>query len=278
MEDDWSIKTIHRHVMLSDAYLRSSQSTETEADAAEDYSVFRPRRLTAEELRDATLAASGELNRELGGIPVRPEMDLEAALQPRMVMGTFAEAWQPSILPRQRHRRSLYALRIRGQRDPFLEVFNAPSADLSCEAREASTITPQVFALFNSEITFDRALALAHRLIQEKRSDSDTVERLFEIVYGRPPRPGETSAAIEHWRKMTRRHDSLKFPSPEYPKEVTREAVEENTGEKFRFVEPLEFYAEFVPDLKAADTSPEIRGLAEVCLVLLNSNEFVYVY
>ena len=58
----------------------------------------------------------------------------------------------------------------------------------------------------------------------------------------------------------------------------TRVAVEENTGEKFTFVEPLEAYADFVPDLQAADVSPEVRGLAEVCLVLLNSNEFAYVY
>ena len=64
------------------------------------------------------LAVSGELNLTIGGIPVRPEMNLEAALQPRMVMGTFAPAWQPSLTPQQRHRRSLYVLRLRGLRDP----------------------------------------------------------------------------------------------------------------------------------------------------------------
>jgi hypothetical protein len=59
---------------------------------------------------------------------------------------------------------------------------------------------------------------------------------------------------------------------------VVREAVEENTGEKFRFTEPLESAADFVPDLEPADASPVVRGLTEVCLVLLNSNEFAYVY
>jgi hypothetical protein len=54
--------------------------------------------------------------------------------------------------------------------------------------------------------------------------------------------------------------------------------VEENTGEKFRFTEPLEAYADFVPDLKPSDAAPEVRGLAEVCLVILNGNEFAYVY
>ncbi|MFN9943366.1 MAG: DUF1553 domain-containing protein, partial [bacterium] len=121
------------------------------------YAVFKPRRLTAEELRDAMLYVSGELNMILWGIPNRPEINLEAALQPRQVMGTFASAWVPNPLPRDRHRRSLYALRIRGLRDPFMEVFNEPAPDFSCEARDVSTVTPQAFSLFNAQSAHDRA-------------------------------------------------------------------------------------------------------------------------
>src|SRR5690606_21569116 len=137
-------------------------------------------------------------NPELGGIPVRPEINLEAALQPRQVMGTFAEAWQPSPLPRQRHRRSIYALRIRGLRDPFMDVFNAPSSDLSCEARDASTVTPQVFQMFNSETSFDRALAFASRLLKEADSPEAAIDRAFRLAFGRPATPGEVSACVEH--------------------------------------------------------------------------------
>jgi hypothetical protein len=57
------------------------------------------------------LVATDELNREIGGIPNRPEINPEAALQPRQVMGTFASAWIPNPLPSQRHRRSLYSLK-----------------------------------------------------------------------------------------------------------------------------------------------------------------------
>jgi hypothetical protein len=205
-------------------------------------------------------------------------MNPEIALQPRQVMGTFAEAWQPSPKPQQRHRRSIYALRIRGQRDPFLEVWNAPSPDLSCEARVASTITPQVFAMFNSQIVFDRALAMARRVLDESRTDAAAVERAVRLVYGRSPDPDEQSLCLTHWARMTARHEKLTFARPTYPREVEREAVEENTGERFTFAEPLEVYADFEPDLRAADASPRWRGLAEVCLVLLNSSEFVYVY
>ncbi len=279
----WSIKEMHRLILLSDAYRRGSQHPHPDTLAERDplgtsYAVFRPRRLDAEELRDAMLVVSGELNPALGGIPVCPEMNWEAALQPRMVMGTFAEAWQPSPRPQQRHRRSLYALRLRGQRDPFLEVFNAPSPDLCCEARESSTVTPQVFALFNSRITFERALAWADRLHRESGGDRPTaITRAFQLAFGRPPTAEELAACLDHWAAMERRHESLHFDPPHYPREVLREAVEENTGERFTFVEPLEVAADFVADLQPADASPAVRGLAEVCLVLLNTNEFAYV-
>lgn len=297
--NDWSVKSMHRLILLSETWRRSSSHPAPgELNAADpnrtSYAVFPVRRLEAEEIRDAMLAASGELNRTIGGIPVRPEINREAALQPRMVMGTFAEAWQPSPRPEQRHRRSLYALKIRGLRDPFMEVFNAPAPDLSCEARDESTVTPQVFALFNSEITFDRALALAHRVAAEvAKQNADTSEwtpaapfpirpnhitRIFRLTCGRRPTAEEVEACIRHWEQMRARHQGLTFELPPWPNEVVREAVEENTGEKFTFSEPLEFCRDFVPDLKPRDASPELRALAEICLVVLNSNEFVWVY
>jgi hypothetical protein len=281
--DGWSFKQMHRRIIMSQAYRRSTEHPDRDAVALADpqgtsYASFQPRRLTAEELRDSMLAASGELNRELGGIPARPEINLEAALQPRMVMGTFASAWQPAPLPSQRHRRSVYALRIRGLRDPFMEVFNEPSPEFSCEARDASTVTPQVFSLFNGQATYDRALATAARVRQETTTRDAAIARAFALAFGRSPAPTELDACLRHWSAMTERHRSLKPETAAPPREVLREAVEENTGEKFRFTERLNLYNDFVPDLKPADVDAETRGLAEVCLVLLNSNEFAYIY
>ena len=179
---------------------------------ATSYASFQPRRLTAEELRDSMLAASGELNRQLGGIPAKPEINLEAALQPRMVMGAFASAWQPSPLPSQRHRRSVYALKIRGLRDPFMEVFNEPSPEFSCEARDASTVTPQVFSLFNSQITYDRAVALAARVKKETDTREDAIARAFALAYGRVASPNELDASLRHWTAMTERHRTIEPP------------------------------------------------------------------
>ncbi|MBN8419544.1 MAG: PSD1 domain-containing protein [Verrucomicrobia bacterium] len=290
MEKNGSIKEMHRLIMTSAAYQRSSEiegsaapptrladkTTTTREDAEKSYTVFTPRRLMAEEIRDAMLSITGELNPMLGGIPNRPEINMEVAMQPRQVMGTFAAAWVPNALPAQRHRRSLYALKIRGVRDPFMEVFNEPAPDFSCEAREVSTVTPQVFSLFNGQATYDRALALANRVMQEK--PADVITRVFQLTYGRQPSAAEKSACTTHWHTMTSRQSAIAFKQPQPPLTVKRDAVEENTGEKFSFQEKLPGYADFIPDLQPADVDARTRALADVCLVLLNSNEFIYLY
>lgn len=292
VEKGWSIKEMHRLIMTSAAYRRASspneagepsgkESTTSAAPSREElenhYALFKPRRLMAEEMRDAMLQITGELNPALGGIPNRPEINLEVALQPRQVMGTFASAWVPNPQPSQRHRRSLYALKIRGVRDPFMEVFNEPGPDFSCEAREVSTVTPQVFSLFNGQASYDRALALANRVLNQEKS-GDPVGRLFALVYGRAPAPEERQACAQHWQSMTPRQSAATFTPRQPPLEVVRDAVEENTGEKFSFKEKLHGYESFVPDLQPGDVNASTQALADVCLVLLNSNEFVYLY
>lgn len=282
VESGWSFKALHRLIMTSETYGRSATHPNWKALRETDplstsYAVFQPRRLSAEELRDAMLAATGELNRTLGGIPNRPEINLEAALQPRQVMGTFASAWVPNPKPEQRHRRSLYALKLRGLTDPMLEVFNAPAPDFSCERREASTVTPQVFSLFNSQATYSRALALAHRVLKESPEDDKAIERLFALVFSRAPKAEEKRDCLAHWRDTIPLVQTAPAPSRP-PLEVRRDAVEENTGEKFSFNEKLHASADFIPDLQPADVDARTRALADVCLVLFNSNEFVYVY
>ncbi len=279
----WSVKAMHRLIMSSEAYRRGAVALNRQAAADKDaagaaYAVFLPRRLTAEELRDAMLAASGELNRTPGGIPGRPEINAVAALQPRQVMGTFAAAWVPNPLPSQRHRRSLYSLKLRGLAAPAMEVFNAPSPDFSCERREVSTVTPQVFTFFNSPASHARSLALAARVLKESRNDSDAIERAFLLVYGRVPQAGELTACLAHWREMEGIQARARFVAVRPPLEVRRNAVEENTGEKFSFTEKLHAAADFVPDLQPPDCDARTRAFADVCLALFNSNEFLWIY
>ena len=287
IEQGWSIKQLHRQIMLSDTYCRSVRHPRPDQLRKIDpqnelWAVFRTRRLAAEEIRDAMLALSGLLHLEEGGLPVRPEINREVALQPRQIMGTYAPAYQPSPLPSQRHRRSIYAMRIRGQRDPFAEVFNQPGFDKPCEVRETSTVTPQALALINGRVIHQMAVAWAVRLqtrdqTDDRPTDEDIVRRAIHLAFGRAATPEEIRRCVEHWQRMTRLHESQPARRDPWPTVVTRQAVEEMSGETFTFREQLEVFDHFEPDLEAADVPPKTRALADLCLVLFNSNEFLYV-
>jgi mono/diheme cytochrome c family protein len=278
----WSVKRVHRLILTSEAYQRAGTPTDVKASERLDpdnhlLGHFPPRRLAAEELRDAMLAVTGELNLEVGGLPARPEINREVAFQPRHVMGSVAPAYQPSRTPAERNRRTLYCLKIRSLRDPLLEVFDQPSPDLSCERRSQSTVTPQVFGLFNGQVSHDRALALASRLEHEAETPAGRVERAFRLAFGRAPTDAERQSALAHVERMTALH-RRRQPTPEPPpKKITRGVVEEQTGTEIRWEERLDVYEDYVPDLKPCDVGPETRALADLCLVLFNANEFLYV-
>lgn len=281
----WSIKRMHRRMMNSDAYRRSARHPEPSDVEEKDpqgttYARFAPRRLTAEELRDAMLVASGSLNRQFGGIPVRPDINREAALQPRQIMGTYAPSYQPSPRVADRNRRTIYALRLRGLRDPMLEAFDQPNFDASCERRETSTVAPQSLTLWNGPLAQDRALAMAASLRASEGAEADDaklVRAAFRRALQRDAAPEEVELSIAHLQQMTRRQQSLTFAPAAPDGEVIREAVEEITGETFTYHEHLEQHAEYESELKPWQTDARTRALADLCLVLLNSNEFLYV-
>ncbi|MGY8696036.1 MAG: DUF1553 domain-containing protein, partial [Verrucomicrobiia bacterium] len=114
IDGGWKIKRMHRLIMLSDTYKQSSlhpdrKKLETKDPNNDLFASYPPRRLTAEELRDGMLKITGELNTEMGGFPVMPEINMEVALQPRMIQFSIAPAHQPFNTPDKRNRRSVYA-------------------------------------------------------------------------------------------------------------------------------------------------------------------------
>lgn len=283
LENGWSVKQLHRLILTSEAYQRRSQHPDFEKikDLDPDnklLSYFSPRRLRAEELRDAMLQVSGELNLTMGGLPIRPEINREVALQPRHVMGSIAPAYQPSPSPEERHRRSIYAYQLRGLPNPMLEVFNKPSADLSCEGRIESTVTPQAFTLFNSQNTYDRALALAIRLQEEEDALKAQIERALWLAWNRKPTGEEIEKSVAHVEKMLDYHLENEPVAQEYPVMVKRTMFEEMTGEEFSYTEKLDIYENYDADTQAWEVDAPTRALADLCLVLYNSNEFIYIY
>ncbi len=241
--------------------------------------VWEPRRLTAEELRDSMLMISGELNPEMGGVPIMPEINMEVALQPRMIQFSIAPAHQPSRTPAERNRRTIYAYRVRGQADPMLEIMNQPNPNESCEMRDSAAVTPQAFTLLNSEAMTDRSIALALRVEKEHADNLQAqVKRVIRLAFNRQATESEVASLVEYLKEMRTYHAKTKPIAVKYPTQVVRSLVEEFTGEPFEFIEKLNVYEDYVPDPKPWTVSAETRALADVCLLLMNSNEFMYVY
>ena len=283
VENDWSLKKLHRLIMLSQTYQRSSTHPQPDLIEQRDaenqlLSYFRPRRLRAEELRDSMLAVSGDLNREMGGLPIRPEINLEVAFQPRNIMGMIALAYQPSATPQERHRRTIYAYRYRGLSDPMLEVFNQPPADKSCELRTVSTIVPQAFTLFNSQNSRQRALAMALRLTKERSQLQEKIQTGIQLAWCRPAQPDEVKRGLEYIKKMTIYHQQNRPLADTYPTSLERTRFDEVAGETFTYTEQLDIYQQFTPDPQLWTVSDQVLALADFCLLLLNANEFIYIY
>ncbi len=95
---------------------------------------------------------------------------------------------------------------------------------------------------------------------------------------GRAPSNKELTLALDHWTKSSTSEATNQPAALTMPLSVQRAAVEENTGERFTYTETLYSNRDYVPDVQWSDVDARTRGLAHLCLVLLNSNEFLYVY
>jgi hypothetical protein len=273
VEHGWSIKEMHKLIMLSDAYQRDSSPAGAAAREADPeaawLSYFPPRRLDAEEILDTMLADSGELSADRGGPGTFPEINLDVANQPQQIMGTLMPAYRPSATRAERDRRMIYAYQKRNQPNPMLDVLNGPSFNESAPTRDATTIPTQAFAMLNSAFANHRALALAAR--------AGSLDQAFLLAVGRHPSAQEAKLAGDFLRQREsyyRQHP----PQPEAPlKPLVRSITSELTGTAVQ-VEEDQMPVKYEEDLKPSDVNAQVRALADLALALFNTNEFVYVY
>ncbi len=283
VNNGWKFKHLHRLVMTSEAYKQDSERHDMkeyrESDPNNQWlGYFEPHHLTAAEIRDSMLTISGELNRDMGGVPAIPEINMEVALQPRMIQFSIAPVAQPSRTPSSRNRRSIYTYRVRGQADLFLEVFNQPNPNGSCKRRDSPSVSPQALTLMNSDIAADRSIAFALRIEQEVEGITNRIDRAYQLAYGRVPSEERRQKLIEFLQKMQEQFSTNPPVRKTYPTRVTRSLVEEFSGKPFQYEEWLNQFEDYLPDKKAWQIEPGTRSLAELCLLLCNSNEFIYVY
>lgn len=284
VENGWSIKKLNRLILTSETYQRSTRHPEMATIRERDpdgvyLASFAPRRLTAEEIRDTMLVASGELNRDIGGKSFRAEINWEVAFQARLAMGKVLPPWEPEAKRKDRNRRSIYAMRIRNLGHPLMEVLNRPPTELSCEKRDETTVVTQAFSLFHGEFSNERALALADLAMKENpKSLEAQIKQVFLQVLSRMPSADEMARSRRHVDGMLLHHKANPPVRNELPKEVTLPNVIEKTGRPAYTKFTLERLATYERDLQPWEVSPETRALSDLCLVLLNSSEFLHIY
>jgi mono/diheme cytochrome c family protein len=160
----WSIKAMHRLIVTSATYRQVSKPSAAamERDPENQYlSHFTRRRLEAEEIRDGMLLVTGNLNEQMHGRPVVPELAAEELYGMSQGVGN---AWPVTTNREEHRRRSIYLLAKRTYRMPMLEVFDRPEGVLSCSRRESSTTATQSLSLLNSKFTMEIAALMAERL------------------------------------------------------------------------------------------------------------------
>lgn len=189
VEQGWSFKTMHRMILRSEAYQRDWRAPESvaEKDPENVYLArFSRRRLSAEEVRDSVLVASGMLNLSMGGIPAVPPLEAEEL---HGIIGRTEEAWPVSLNPGQFHRRSIYLLSRRTFTQPMFLAFDKPDGILSCARRGESTTAPQSLTLLNSGFMVEQARRLA-KIAPEPAA-------MWRRVLGRSPTAAELDWANE---------------------------------------------------------------------------------
>lgn len=178
IEHGWSVKHMHRTIMLSQTYQKSGEYAPAEnlRIDPDNYALWRMnrRRLEAETLWDAVHSVAGTLNLEMGGRPVVPALaeDEIAALRERW-------HWPLSADPREQMHRGMYILVRRNFRFPMFEVFDAPVTSVSCPSRDVTTVAPQALWGLNNRSVFQQACKFADRIVGEVGTDPNAcVERV----------------------------------------------------------------------------------------------------
>jgi len=197
VKEGWSIKRMHRLMMTSQTYQQAAHGEQGNSVAdplvvdPENHLLWRmsTRRLDAEQVRDALLAATGRLDLTAGG----PAADFS------------------------KPRRSIYSRVLRNTRDPLLDVFDAPEGFQSAANRNVTTTPTQALLMINSGYMLEQAENFARRVAEENPSN-DPVSRIdvaFRLAFGRLPTDDERRASVRFLADQAKRihHEEVAPPA-----------------------------------------------------------------
>ncbi|MEJ7609447.1 MAG: DUF1553 domain-containing protein [Bryobacteraceae bacterium] len=189
VQNGWSVKAMHRMLLLSSAYQMSSKPSPRTLEADPDNRLFSRqsrRRMDFEEIRDGLLALTGELERKLGGTPDTGGMEWTR------------NGGKASEEPLKSKRRSLY-LPIRRSKIPaLLALFDFGDATTPGEGRSSTNTAPQALFMINSEWISERSHNYAERFATRASKDSRKVGEAYMEILGRRPVTRETENALRY--------------------------------------------------------------------------------
>ncbi len=180
MDEGWSIKKLHKWIMLSSTYQQASTDRpEARAVDPENKLVWRMnrQRLDYESLRDSILFAAGQLDDTVGGLP-------------------FSLTAQPAV-----QRRTAYAYLQRGHMPGELTAFDFAIPEAHVPQRFLTTVPQQALFMMNSPFIMEEAQHVAQRRdVDAAPTDEARVNALYRVIYGRAPAPEEIKAGVEYVR------------------------------------------------------------------------------
>jgi hypothetical protein len=174
VESGWSLKQMHRAITLTATYQQGSSPRDRDPENRL-FGRMNRRRLEAEAVRDSLLFVAGRLDRTLGG---------------------------PATRDFNSPRRTLYQVSIRSDRSTFRELFDAADTTAIIDTRAESTVAPQALFLLNHPFVREQAKSLAARVMREADDEKRRIERLYVLLYGRPPREREAEIGRETMRRL----------------------------------------------------------------------------
>jgi Protein of unknown function (DUF1553)/Protein of unknown function (DUF1549) len=192
VEKKWSMKAMHKMMLLSNTYRQSTENPSQRAYAETDPKnqlLWRMNwiRLEGEEVRDSLLAVSGQLQKSGGGPGVFVSL-------PDDVAGGFEFfKWFPSD-EKQQARRTIYTFQRRSVMNPMIEVFDGANMSEVCSRRSTTVVPTQAFSLLNGDFTHKSARHFAERILETAGPDLDKqLDLAFLSVLARRPTDAERS-------------------------------------------------------------------------------------
>ncbi|QDV49726.1 DUF1553 domain-containing protein [Gimesia fumaroli] len=208
VEQGWSIKSMHRLIMLSSTYQMSTNyNAELAAVDPENRLLWRMnrRRLEAEAIRDSILAVCGKLDYEMGG-------SLLGVANRKYVTSTSNV--NPVVY--QTNRRSVYLPIVRSALYEVLQAFDFADPSVLSGDRTHTTVAPQALFMMNSDFVMQNTMDLAEQIMHETQLDQRArVNRIYEKIFSRPATAMETSRALDYIKIYRQELKSLEMPEEE---------------------------------------------------------------